>query len=214
MKMQGRRGVMTTIALTVMLAGINALPGLAQPHPGGDSASGRGRIPMPMLMGQPDPELTIVVRDIVILRALNSIDMSVDQVKQLIPLLERVVEADRRLRAEALRELRAERERLLVGTATAQKSDETQQAIAASRRQYEEEMERLKSQALSFLSAEQGEKLTKLTMAGWELARLGGGPARRGEAGTGVGPSGEAIQHVVDLLREKVRVMSATGQQK
>jgi hypothetical protein len=190
------------------------------------------RMPMPMLMGgERDPELTSLVRDIVALRAIDSLGMTRDQIEKLIPLLEQELAAEGRLRDQALEQLRGERARLIAGTATPERSRAAQAAIAEARRRYAQDMERMTSQAGSFLSAQQVEKLKRLAAGALTSARgrLGAGAvpraeegARRGAAkapqerkgelggvlqGLGRGPSAQVLTHVIGLLKEKLEAM-------
>jgi hypothetical protein len=216
-------------SVAALLVVITAVPGLAESRapradapmrPGAAMGPAQARMPMPMLMGQRDPELTAMVRDIVILRAINLLAMNREQIEKLIPLLEQAMAADRRLRAQALDQLRQERQRLLAGTATAEQSRDTYAAMSAVRRQYADEVERLMSQAAGFLGAQQIEMVKRITMGSMQRGPGGQGAAGRREPQRrpgaadeeqelrGIGPSAEAIEHLVGLLKEKVLAMA------
>jgi len=212
--MRAHRGLI--VALALVLAG-SALPGLAQPRPGPRSRvrPGMARMPMPMLMGaERDTELTGLARDIVALRAINSLRMTRDQIEKLIPLLEELLAAEGRLRQQALEQLRSERARLIAGSATREQSRAALEAIAEARRRYAQEVERTTSQAGSVLSQEQVKKLKRLAAGAFASTRNRRRPAMPPEQedevgailkGIGPQPSGQVLAHVIGLLKEKLQ---------
>jgi hypothetical protein len=121
------------------------------------------------------------------------------------------VASDRRLHDEALRQLRAERARLLVGSATDESSRDTQKALAAARAQHAADVDRIMSQISGFLSAEQVEKLKKLAMGGERREERPREPRWGGERPRGPAFSAEVAGRVVELLKEKVKAMSAAS---
>jgi hypothetical protein len=212
------------IAITAMVVAAVAWPVRAQPPKkpsGAPQASAGPRIPMPMLTrGTRDTELTDLVRDIVALRAINSMGITRDQIEKLIPVLQDIAAAEKRLREEAIRELKAERARLLAGTATAEQSRKTQAAIATARRAFTRASEQAKAKAATILTPEQMSKFSRLTGA---APRKGAAPtAAQGAAllapgkgllqGIGGGPSARVIQHVIGLLKAKLRAMQGSGE--
>jgi len=219
--MKTRHRAVQIVIAAIVLAAI-AWPASAQPPRKAGAApraSARPRIPMPMLMrGERDTELTDLVRDIVALRAVNSLRMTREQIEKLIPVLEDVAAAERRLREEAVRELRAERARLIAGTATPEQSRRTQAAIATARRAFTRASEQAKARAATILAPEQLSKFNRLTGAG---PRKGAAPAMPGGAappalgkgllqGIGGSPSAQVLQHVIGLLNEKLQAMQAS----
>ncbi len=214
-RVRGWNELRIVAATAVMLGMLSALPGAAAPPAGPpprrEPGPGGVRAPMPMLMAQRDPELTGLVRDIVILRAINGLGMTLDQTKKLIPALEQVAAAERHLRDEALRQLRAERARLLVGSGTDEGSRDARKALAAVRSEHAAELDRIVSQISGFLSADQVGKLKKLAMGGARREGRPREPGWGGESPGGPGASSEVIQRVVELLKEKVKAMSAAS---
>jgi hypothetical protein len=211
----------TDIAVCAMVLATMAWPLGAQPpkKPGpAPQASAEARIPMPMLTpAARDTELTDLVRDIVALRAINNLGLTSEQIEKLIPVLQEVVAAEKRLREQAIRQLEAERARLLAGTATAEKSRKTQAAIATARRAFTRASEEARARAAAILTPEQLSKFNKLTGVG---PRKGAAPAApqtpklpgAGKGllqGIGGGPSAQVIRHVIGLLREKLEAMQA-----
>jgi len=204
------------VALALLAASVR--PGLAQPRPGPGARPGPPRVPMPMLMGAGrDTELTALAWDIVALRAINSLGMTREQIEKLIPALEGVLAAEKRLREEALRQLRAERARLLAGTATPEQAGAAMAAIAEARHRYTQDLDQAMSRIGDILKAEQMETLKRL-VAG-PISR--GRPARAPEARaprppeeskllSGL-PSPGVTEHVIGLLKEKVRAMQQPG---
>lgn len=215
-----RNRAITTLTVTVVtLLAIVPSVGYAQPGPRrgpGPRAGMSRRIPMPMLMGRRDAELTAVARDIVILRAMNGLNLTRNQIERIIPILEQVVSADRNLREEALRELRAERARLLAGTGSPEESQQTMAAINAARRQYAVELQGLQGRLDQVLTKEQSESLKKI-VAGTLAPGIREGEGRS-EASpesqmfrvASIGASAETTAHIVELLREKLKAMPGT----
>jgi len=210
------------IAVSAIVLATIAWPLAAQPPKKPSSAlqaSAGPRIPMPMLTRSArDTELTNLVRDIVALRAINSLGMTREQIEKLVPVLEDVVAAENRLRQEAVRELKAERARLLAGTATAEQSRKTQATIATARRAFTRASEQAKAKAAIILTPEQLGKFNRLTGA---APRKGAAPAMpQGAAppplgkgllqGIGASPSAQVLQHVIGLLKEKLQAMQAS----
>ena len=210
------RPITTLIVTAFTLLAVLPLVGYAQPgaRRGPGSRAGMSqRVPMPMLMGRRDAELTATVRDIVVLRAINSLNLTRDQIEKVIPILEQVVSADRKLREEALRQLRAERARLLAGTGTPEDSRQTMVAITAARRDYAAELQGLQGRLDQILTKEQGDSLKKI-VAGTPAPGMRGGE-RNPEASpesqmfkvASIGASAEATERIVELLREKLKAM-------
>jgi len=144
-------------------AGEQAGSGLGEQQPG-DAARGR------------DPELMALQR------AINSLGVNRDQAETLRPLLEQVVAADKRLRAEEMRE----RERLLRGAITEEERRAAQRAIAEAREKYAQQVEQIPSRARSFLSADQAARLRRLIMnRPWRAGAATGVGTGRAEGGSG-----------------------------
>jgi len=198
-------GVVVAILLTV------AVPALAQPQ------RPAPRVPMPILTGQRDVELTNLARDIVVLRAINSLAMTKEQIQKLVPLLEQMVAADRRLREGARRQLAAERQRLLAGNPPPEESRRAMMALSDARREYQKEAEQVMNRVLGILSPKQGEKLKRIVAGGLGRAAASGPAAPRAAPPehevlrkAGLGPSTQALDHVIELLKEKLHAMSAS----
>jgi len=210
------------IAVSAIVLATIAGPIGAQPPKkprGAPQASAGPRIPMPMLTrGARDTELTDLVRDIVALRAINSMGITRDQIEKLIPVLEDIAAAEKRLREQAIRELKAERAGLLAGTATAEQSRKTQAAIATARRAFTRASEQAKAKAATILTPEQMSKFSRLTGAGPRKGAAsampqGAAPPAPGKGllqGIGGGPSAQVLQHVIGLLNEKLQAMQAS----
>jgi len=217
--MRMHRALMVT-SLGLVLLAASAFPGLAQPQPK-SQARAKAKpprtsmpMPMPMLMGAGrDTELTGMVQDIIALRAINSLGMSKDQIEKLIPVLQEVLAAEKRLREEALGQLRGERARLLAGTATPEQSDAARAAIVEARRRYADQVEQAKSRAAAFLSPEQMEKWTRLGAGAFTRRHAGARPMPGGQEvaemlkDIGPEPSSRVLEHVTGLLKEKVKAM-------
>jgi len=173
-------------------------------------AGTRARVPMPMLQGARDAELTRLVRDILVLRVINSLGMTRQQMAALIPLLENVVAADRRLRDEARKQLLAERQRLIAGTATPQQSRQAMAAIAAARRRYAQELADIRDQTGQVLSPQQVQKLNRLASGAAPGPAKPPGVRKSPETQSlrpGGSPSAEALERIIVLLKEKLQAM-------
>jgi hypothetical protein len=204
--------VVAIVAAAQPLWAANAPPATqARPRPM------RARMPMPMLQGARDPQLAALVRDIVVLRAINSLGMTRQQIAAVIPELEQVVAADRRLRDEVRKQLLAERQHLLAGTATPQQSRQAMAAIGAARRRYAQELADVKDEMGRILSPEQMHKLNRLASGASAAQPPTGmnapqppGVKRAPEAQPlrpGGSPSVQALEQIIALLKEKLQAM-------
>jgi hypothetical protein len=214
--MRMRSIAMIIVTAAVLLTAV-AAPGPAQQgtRRGSRSRPGlQGHIPMPMLMGRRDAELTGLARDIVILRAINSLKLTKDQIEKTIPILEQVVAADQRLRENALQQLRAERARLLAGTATGDSTRQAMTAIADARQRYSSEIDQLQGKLSQILNKEQTDTLRKIVAGAPGPGMRPEGrpespapPEMLGLRTAEMSPSAQATEHIVDLLKEKLAAM-------
>ena len=183
------------------------------------SAAVPQRAPRPERAGTwVDAELAQIATDIYLLQKINDCRLSTQQIRKVIPVLERMLNDAKRLRQDVRGKLLAERKRLILGQSPATPPD-------AVRRMIREEAERLRvrtQQAMestsAFLSSDQVQKLRGVLQGrpeGFFQRALQPPPWHRGPGQEQQrttprppqGPSILALQRVVELLKEKLAAL-------
>jgi len=168
--------------------------------------------------GGGDAELAQIAADIYLLHKINACQLSPQQMRKVIPVLERVLNDAKRLRQDVKGKLLAERKRLILG----ESGGTPPEAVG---RMIREDAERLRArtqQAIegtsAFLSADQVQKLRDMLMARpegffqraqepprWRPRPEGQPPSA--EPRRPLGPSVLTLQRVIELLKEKLAAL-------
>ena len=162
-----------------------------------------------------DPELARIATDIYLLHGINDFQFSPQQIRKLIPVLERVMHDALRLREDVKQKLLEERRRLILGQEPPTPPEAVKRMIRAEAERLRDRARQAVESTRAFLSPEQVQKLRNLVDAkppGF-FGRAGRTPGRR--AGPGLqrppaitrpepGPSILALQRVTELLKEKL----------
>jgi len=197
-----KRGFAAAAVCTVLLA----TAALCQPSP----APRQGR-------EWQDVELASIAMDIYLLQRINDCAFSPQQIRRVIPVLERVLADTKRLRTQVKSRLLQERRRLILGQEPSTPPDEIRRTIVAEAGQLREQARRVLESTRAFLSPQQVQKLQEL-VAGRPrgLFFRGGEPpagrqGREPRAGEGMrpptGPNQIALTKVIALLREKLAAL-------
>jgi hypothetical protein len=208
-----RRGPLVGTALLAVL--LACLPMRAQ-------AQERERRPQPVGFQQADPELAELARDIMLLRGINQIGMTREQIGVVIPALEGMLREERAMRGDIKTLMLQQRRALLKG-------DVPQDQLDASRRKIKDRAQASKDQVGRTLqglsrsfSPAQIDGLRALVMTGPGLRRSETGPRDRPaqpprgprtmeppRAGHGdeMGPSAMILERIIALLKEKLGAM-------
>jgi len=152
------------IAIVVVLAiGVTALIALAREA--ADRPGPEGMVGPPEgeeMMGPPDPELAPLLADILILRVIVNAQLTRDQIRQILPILERVRDEEKAFRGDLKSAFLAERERLLAGSPTVAQMQQSREAIRARGQQFRAQTEQARAELAKVLSPEQAGALSRL----------------------------------------------------
>lgn len=169
------------------------------------------------------PELAQIARDIILLRRINEIGLTRDQIGAVIPVLEKRLEDERAMRDDVKRLMLEQRRALLEG-------DVSNQQLQASGNKIKERVQTFRDQGsrrldglAPTLKPEQIQKLRALVLAGPGISGEGAGQRqpretrRPGQPREGeterhqMGPSAQVLERVVALLKEKRDLMRPKG---
>jgi hypothetical protein len=180
----------------------------------------------PPPLEQEDPELGAIVRDIILLRMINEIGLTRDQIAALIPELEGLLRDEQATRADVKALFLEQRRALLKGNVPEAQLEASRARIKQRTDQFRDQSGRRLDGLTPRLSAEQVRQVRRLVTAGPALWRHGPratppasprepqlrrGPDRdRGPerpSGEEMAPSGQVLERVIALLKEKLQAM-------
>lgn len=119
----------------------------------------------PPLAGE--EELARIARDILLLRALNDLGLSREQIRQALPPLKEWLAAQRRFREGVKRWLLSQRARLLKGNPSAVERNRASQEMDTLRKRYREAIEAARRKITEVLGQEKGGGLIRLVRGGF-----------------------------------------------
>lgn len=193
---------------------VSAQPELDVPPPPPGPAEGRrGAAGMQLMMwgglGQErDTELAQLTMDIMLLRQINQIALSADQIKQMIPLLQQLVDGEKELKKTTKQLLLDERKQLLRGEADKDQLRQARTKMREMAEQFRDRTEKVMGQTAQVLTPEQAEKMKALVM-GQPRPKMNQQRQQKGQEGQGFVPQGEGGQGE----RMKERMQERMGQQ-
>jgi hypothetical protein len=204
-------------ALAILLGSAPLAARAADPARGSGTRAGFGAAGM--------PELAQIVRDIMLLRRINEIGLTRDQIGAVIPVLEKRLEDERTMGDDVKRLMLQQRRALLEG-------DVSNEQLQASGNKIKDRVQAFRNQGnrrldglAPTLKPDQIQKLRALVLAGPGVWGEGAGerqpretrrpgPPREGGAEPArhqMGPSAQVLERVVSLLKEKRELMRPKG---
>jgi len=181
---------------------VSAQPELNAPAP----PEGRMRAARMPMWGGPgqDPELAKLTMDIMLLRQINRMDLSVDEIREVIPLLQQLVDGEKELKKATKQLLVNERKRLLRGEVDQEQLEQARMKMKELAEQSRDRTEKAMDEMAQVLAPEQAEKMKRLLM-GQPRERMRQGQQRRGQEGQGFVPKGEGGEGERERMRERTR---------
>jgi Spy/CpxP family protein refolding chaperone len=187
--MADMKRLVAIVAVIVLVVGVTALVAVARgpadrPEPGEMA----GPPEEEEWMGPADPELAPLLADILILRVIDNAQLTPDQIRRILPLLERLQDEEKAFRGDLKSAFLAQRQQLLVGSPTAEQARQHREAIRARGQQFRAQTEQARAELAKVLSPEQAGALSRLMQPPWSPGAAGERPGAGGERPEAPGP--------------------------
>jgi len=132
-----------------------------------------------------DPELAQIARDILLLRIINQVGMTADQIAAVIPTLEGLLSEEQAMREDVKRVMLEQRRALLAGDVPEAQLQESHRKMRERTQAFREGVRKRLAELNGSLKDEQVKRLSGLVMMGPSVWRHGPSPRDRGESDNG-----------------------------